>query len=112
MGNFDPEFVESRRRALEKFLRRIAENPELGVSDVFIAFLQADDAEWSQRRSGEEVTVASMTEKATKWFQFTVNSVTVPKVRCRQYWQSFMLTKFLLFGFGFHVRLKYLMMLT
>ena len=41
MGRFGPEFVESRRRALEKFVNRVGAHPELRVSDKFKTFLES-----------------------------------------------------------------------
>jgi len=46
VGNLTNEFVESRRRALEKFLFRIAIHPDLGYSTFFIAFLQKGACYW------------------------------------------------------------------
>ena len=40
VGNLSNEFVESRRRALEKFLVRVAIHPDLGYSTFFVSFLQ------------------------------------------------------------------------
>lgn len=43
MKSFSPEFVEGRRRALERFLNRCATHPLVGVHERFRMFLQADD---------------------------------------------------------------------
>lgn len=43
LGRFSNEFVEARRRALEKFLERVASHHELGTSASFAAFLQQSD---------------------------------------------------------------------
>lgn len=43
VGRFGSEFVETRRRALEKFLFRVLYHPELGSSDYFKQFLTSDD---------------------------------------------------------------------
>lgn len=42
--DFGPEFIEARKRSLERFLHRVADHPELGVSDHLMVFLQADEA--------------------------------------------------------------------
>ena len=44
VGRFQADFVETRRRALERFLLRVAAHVELNVVPAFIAFLQANDA--------------------------------------------------------------------
>ena len=81
VGNFDPEFVESRRRALEKFLRRIAENEELGNCEIFFAFLQADEVRWKQTKEGKGAEGSKRKGSISKWFQGTVNSISGPTVR-------------------------------
>jgi len=43
MGKFTPDFVESRRRALERFITRVASHPQLVYASAFVSFLQADD---------------------------------------------------------------------
>lgn len=42
-GRFEQEFVERRRRGLQRFLDRIAKHPVLGSSAVLLHFLTADD---------------------------------------------------------------------
>ena len=44
VGRFGADFVESRRRQLERFLQQTAEHEELSKSHYFQTFLQADDA--------------------------------------------------------------------
>lgn len=44
VGRFEASFVETRRRALERFLMRVAGHPELGNSADLVTFLQADEA--------------------------------------------------------------------
>lgn len=43
VGRFSPEFIESRRRALEKFLNRTQNHAELNSSASFKAFLEISD---------------------------------------------------------------------
>jgi len=43
MNRFSPEFVEGRRRALERFSTRCGEHPHIRVSEMFKMFLSADD---------------------------------------------------------------------
>jgi hypothetical protein len=40
---FTPEFIEYRRKELEKFLRRVAEHPTLRKSPDLVTFLEAND---------------------------------------------------------------------
>ncbi|GAB5035875.1 sorting nexin 1 [Nannochloropsis oceanica] len=64
VGRFGASFVEGRRRALERYLLRVAKHPELGASRELVLFLQADEAtlqhakeEWkrSQRNQPQKV---------------------------------------------------------
>jgi sorting nexin-1/2 len=43
VGRFSPAFVEDRRRALERFLRRVSVHPELNDAKCLDSFLRADD---------------------------------------------------------------------
>jgi len=45
LGRFDSEFVDSRRIALERFLRRVVANPALYTSSDLKIFLEADNME-------------------------------------------------------------------
>lgn len=45
LGRFESEFVEQRRSALEKCLRRIAAHPVLSRSPDFKLFIEASDLE-------------------------------------------------------------------
>lgn len=62
-GRFEDEFVERRRRALERFLDRVAKHPVLGSSAVLLHFLTADDHKnWKAgKRLSEQIPVASET---------------------------------------------------
>jgi len=42
-GRFNPQFIEDRRRSLERFLRRVAVHPELQDCGCLDTFLRADD---------------------------------------------------------------------
>lgn len=44
IGKFTQDFVESRRRSLERFITRVASHPQLVYSPRFVTFLQADDS--------------------------------------------------------------------
>lgn len=61
IGRFDEEFIELRRRGLERFLNRVAKHPVLGESSVFRHFLSAtDQKEWkSGKRMAEQQATSS-----------------------------------------------------
>jgi sorting nexin-1/2 len=76
MGRMKPEFVEARRRALEKFLTRITDHHELGHSPAYIKFLQADEAAFQEAKESTKAAKTKMSEKARSWFHNTANSIT------------------------------------
>lgn len=51
VSRFSPEFVEDRRRALEKFLRRVILHPELWAADCLLTFLRADDVAFQHAKN-------------------------------------------------------------
>ena len=76
LGRFSPEFVETRRRALERFVLRVSSHPELSESTHFITFLQADDSELA--RAKEASAAASkkrISTTAYTWFGDTVSNL-------------------------------------
>lgn len=75
VGRFIPEFVEARRRSLEKFLQRISEHHTLGFSTSFIKFLQAGDAQFLEAKEITKASKAKVTDKAKSWFQGATNSL-------------------------------------
>jgi len=75
VGRFSPEFVEARRRSLEKFLLRISEHPTLGFSTSFIKFLQAGDAQFLEAKEITKASKTKVTDKAKSWFQGATNSL-------------------------------------
>ena len=80
VGRFYPEFVESRRRALERFLVNVAAHKELNTSPVFIAFLQADDAALHAAKDYSVIATKKISTKAIAWFEEKVNVMTIGKV--------------------------------
>mmetsp|Transcript_43627 Transcript_43627/g.118585 ORF Transcript_43627/g.118585 Transcript_43627/m.118585 type:complete len:442 (-) Transcript_43627:338-1663(-) len=52
MNRFAPEFVEGRRRALERFLNRCAEHPLASKNETFKTFLLADDDKLKKTKEG------------------------------------------------------------
>lgn len=81
VGRFSPEFIESRRRALERFLLYVAAHKELNTSPVFIAFLQADDAALKEAKDISKIETKKMSTTALEWFEGKVNSLSAGKVR-------------------------------
>ncbi|KAJ1433311.1 Vps5 C terminal like-domain-containing protein [Ochromonadaceae sp. CCMP2298] len=67
MGRLTDEFVESRRRALEKFLQRVAAHAELGYSAQFMAFLQADESGLNAVKKEAKTVKARASTVATSW---------------------------------------------
>ena len=51
-GNFEDEFIAKRRSQLELWLNRMSAHPVIGQSEVFVHFLQCDDAS-SKWKSGK-----------------------------------------------------------
>lgn len=80
VGRFDSEFVESRRRSLEKFLLRISLHHEVGNSHHFVAFLQADDGAMAKAKADAKAAKTPLTSKAMAWFEGTVNTIANGKV--------------------------------
>jgi sorting nexin-1/2 len=75
VGRFGEDFVESRKRALEKFLQRVAAHPELSNSQFFIVFLQSSESGLAEAKS-ESKAKASKPNATIGWFEGTVNKVT------------------------------------
>lgn len=59
VGRFSPEFVETRRRNLEKFLQRVSEHPDLGNAEAFRIFLQAEDGVLHQEKDKTKPSLAT-----------------------------------------------------
>ncbi|KAL7527175.1 hypothetical protein ACHAXR_003759, partial [Thalassiosira sp. AJA248-18] len=54
VSRFSPEFVEDRRRALEKFLRRVILHPELWEAHCLLTFLRADDVSFQHAKNASK----------------------------------------------------------
>lgn len=80
VGRFTVEFIESRRRALEKFLHRIAMHNELGNSQYFVIFLQASDAGLTEAKNEAKTLKAKGGGSSMGWLEGTVNTLTSGKV--------------------------------
>jgi sorting nexin-9/18/33 len=56
LGRFNEEFIERRRRALERFINRLARHPVIRYSDLLTHFLSCtDDSEWRRREKEFEM---------------------------------------------------------
>lgn len=81
VGRFSAEFVESRRRSLEKFLVRVMAHPELGLSPLMVTFLQASDDALSRAKDEAKASKPKLSSTAKAWFEGTVNTLANGKVR-------------------------------
>jgi sorting nexin-1/2 len=77
VGRFSPEFVESRRRALQLFLHRCCYHPELQHSEHLTTFLEASDEVLIAFRADPKKNV-SMSAKHSifQWIDDTVQTIT------------------------------------
>lgn len=80
VGRFSDEFIESRRKALERFLLLVAAHKELNTSLAFVAFLQADRKGFEATKDLSESTTKLLSKSALAWFDNKVNSLSVGKV--------------------------------
>lgn len=65
-GNFDDDFISKRKAQLELWLNRMSSHPVVGQSEVFVHFLQCDDAS-SKWKAGKRK--AEKDEyRASQWF--------------------------------------------
>jgi sorting nexin-1/2 len=77
VGRFSAEFIESRRRALEKFMNRVLAHPTLCQSELIITFLEADDTGLAAARDKGKVDKSAKAPSVMSWFETKVNSMTV-----------------------------------
>ena len=75
IGLGSDEFIEKRRRSLEKYLTRIADHPVLGQSTSFQIFLQGTDEKLNEAIAATNASKSSMTDKAKNWLHGTKNSL-------------------------------------
>lgn len=72
------DFIESRRRALEKFLERVSDHYTLGFASDFVLFLEADEetllaamTSFDEKESSKDSS-ASLSDRATSWMSAKV----------------------------------------
>lgn len=73
VGRFSAEFIESRRRSLEKFLVRVLSHKELGQATVLVTFLQA--AEDNLVQAKEEAKANRPKKSTISWLEGTVSTL-------------------------------------
>lgn len=76
VGRFTPEFIECRRRALEKFMLRITKHSILKHSKCFHAFIQSDDAQFTQAKEQFRLEREKAAGSITSWLETKVNALT------------------------------------
>lgn len=82
IGRFSSEFIESRRRALERYLQRISRHPDLSNSSTFLAFLQENDENaFHKFKDDAKGNKPKSSTFNFQWFEGTVNSLTNTKVK-------------------------------
>lgn len=75
MGKFSSDFVESRRRSLERFLRRLSNHTELGRNENFVLFLQGDDGALKLAMETSKSPASKRLSQATSWLNDTANQL-------------------------------------
>jgi sorting nexin-1/2 len=81
VGRFSTEFVEARRRSLERFLLRIAAHQELKTAPVFIVFLQSNEDSLKEAKEASKSGIKKISASLTSWFEGKVNSLSTGKVK-------------------------------
>ena len=76
LGTFEQQFIEARKRGIQKFLNKVAANDTLVKDAKFISFLTATEKEFGGLRlASEQDKQESMATQLTSWFDQTYNSV-------------------------------------
>ena len=73
--------METRRRALERFIVRVVAHAELGISKHLISFLQLDESTFGRAKEETKSTKSNMGSNAMAWLEGTVNTMSVGKVK-------------------------------
>lgn len=77
VGRFSTEFIESRRRGLEKFMVRVLKHPTLLNSEVLVTFLEADDVGLTVAKDKGKADKDKKAGSMMSWFESKVNTLTV-----------------------------------
>ena len=75
VGRFTPEFIESRRRGIEKFMSRVTSHSILKNASCVASFLQLDDHGFSQFKSQCKQERAATSGSVTDWFGDKLNTM-------------------------------------
>jgi len=75
LGKFGSDFVESRRRSLERYLVRIAAHPELGKNESFVLFLQGDEGALKSAMEASKSPTSKRFSAAASWLSDTANQL-------------------------------------
>jgi sorting nexin-1/2 len=75
MNRISPEFVETRRRALDRYLSRVVLHPELSDSILLAVFLQGDDAALARAKEEAKQNKPKLASSAVSWLEGTVISL-------------------------------------
>ncbi len=81
ISRFEPEFIERRRKDLERYLSRVASHEELSSSNYFMTFLQADDAALAEKKEEVKKLKAQLAKEGTpganfvKWIDEAISVV-------------------------------------
>eukprot|EP00753_Platysulcus_tardus_P002756 PLAT11868.1.p1 GENE.PLAT11868.1~~PLAT11868.1.p1 ORF type:complete len:451 (+),score=225.38 PLAT11868.1:33-1385(+) len=75
VGRFSPEFVDTRRRLLEKFLNRVAAHTVLRQCDMFREFLESSEAGFASVKEAAAARDRSMSSGIMRWFKDTIDTI-------------------------------------
>lgn len=75
VGRFTPEFIESRRRGIEKFMGRVTKHVVLNVSAVLASFLQADDHAFTQLKAQYKQDRSAASGSVSGWLGDKMNTL-------------------------------------
>lgn len=75
VGRFTPEFIESRRRGIEKFMGRVCKHPVLKDAAVLATFLQSNDAAFVQCKAQYKQDRAAASGSVSGWFGDKMNTI-------------------------------------
>lgn len=75
MGRHDSDFVESRRRALERFLQRLSIHSELGRNESFVLFLTTDEQTLKSAMDASKSPASKRLSMASSWLSDTANQL-------------------------------------
>lgn len=75
VGRFTPEFIEGRRRGIEKFMKRVTNHSVFKTSSCLVSFLEADDAGFTQCKAQYKQERAAASGSVTDWFGDKINTI-------------------------------------